>query len=456
MDWNTEITKVIIVSIIYMAIFLIAELWRHFGTPEVEKTRKFVHIAGGIVALSFGFLFKSHWSVLFLCSAFAFILFLTKHLGMLKSVHCVNRISGGSFYYPIAIYLTYFFSVRLNFPQFYFISILVLTLSDSLAALIGSSYGFKLYKVEEEAKSIEGSIIFFLSTFIIVHLGLLLLTNVPRFECVLAALYIAILVTAFEAISLGGADNIIVPVGTLYILSKITTKPPEEIIHQICLMFAVFLLITLIAAPKKKIGKSGILGIALLGYGSCSLMGFEWFFPILIGTILITYTDLFIPNPIDGNELYRIRSVFYILIIPFVWLIVANLIKRVDYLLLIPYLLTFIAHLSIIWHGRSREIKLNNENIRHSSLYHCNFIIRALLLCLIFLPVHILLNTQMPQIVLIFSCFIGIIIADRLFWFLEDKFATGWSFLNLLRLRMAVVLMISLLLFATNYYLLAM
>ncbi|MEW5822619.1 MAG: hypothetical protein AB1782_20670, partial [Cyanobacteriota bacterium] len=211
MGWQTEIANALIIAVLYLIIFVVAELGRYYRHIETEKTRKFVHLTSGIIALSFGYLFKFHWTVLILCSGFALILVITKKLDLLKSIHDVDRESKGGIYYPVAVYITFVFASIIQKPEFYFLSILVLAISDTLAALIGKKYGFNVFRVEEDTKSVEGSLIFFLMTFLILLIGLKMLTDLNIIIIILSSIYITILVTSFEAISLCGADNIFIP-----------------------------------------------------------------------------------------------------------------------------------------------------------------------------------------------------------------------------------------------------
>lgn len=443
MFFDSEINKALAIAILYILVFSIAELWRYFLKPDTETTRKFVHLAGGFIALSFGFLFHSHWIVLLLCGGFALVIYLTKKIGWLQSVHDIKRHSTGGIYYPIAIYLTFLYASIVNEPVFYFIAILVLAVSDSTAALIGSSYGIKFYRVEEEKKTIEGSIIFFLSTFMIVHLCLLLMTDIGRLECTLTALYLSILVTSFEAVSLGGADNIIIPVGTLYILSKITTKPISEIEFQLLLILAVFALIFIIIQPTKKIGLSGIIGIALLSYGACALIGVEWFLPIAISLLLIFHTDIFIGKPLHIKNKYRIRSVFYIVLVPLLWILLGNLDLNNKYYYFVPFTIAILAHLVIMWEGRLREFKEDKHKPKHIPYLNIHFSLRTLLLLAIFYPIFIIISAQINILFAIPLFYIAILSTDRLFWFTEDHIHIKTKFIDLLKIRTLIILIIS-------------
>ena len=209
-----------IISCLFLLFFLIAEIMYKKGV-QTELTRKFVHFSGAFVTIFFPFILKSHWTVLFLAVTFALIMILTKKFRLLQSVHNVERKSDGAIYHPIAIYFCFLYAQFLNQPWFYVISILILAISDALAALVGKNYGAKEYLVEVGIrKTIEGSVTFLLTSFLIVHLILLLTTDIGKLETVLVAVLISIIVTIFEGVSLKGADNLFIPIGTMFILSK--------------------------------------------------------------------------------------------------------------------------------------------------------------------------------------------------------------------------------------------
>ncbi|HNW34074.1 MAG TPA: hypothetical protein PKM25_04025, partial [Candidatus Ozemobacteraceae bacterium] len=252
----TECSSALLVSAVFMAIFGIAELLRGFDLASQEITRKTVHLGAGLVSLSFAYVFHSPWTLAVMLSAFLAMIILGKRWHLMTAVHGVERQSMGDLLHPIAIFVTYLCAAKFEKPHFYAIAIAVLSVSDSLAALIGKSYGFKLYSVEEDKKSVEGSIIFFLSTFLIVHLCLLLLTDIDRSGSVLSALLIAILATAFEAVALDGADNLIVPIGTMFVLMKITRQSVPMMAYQNCLMGILYFTTYLIATPSEKLGSS--------------------------------------------------------------------------------------------------------------------------------------------------------------------------------------------------------
>ncbi len=312
----TDLIYASIISIIFLSLFVIAEFLRKKGA-KTETTRKFIHFGGAFVTIFFPFILNFHWTVLALAVGFAFIMLLTKKSGWLQSVHGVERKSDGAIYHPIAIYTCFLYSQILNQPMFYVISILILAISDALAALVGKSYGANEYLVEVGTrKTIEGSVTFFLTSFLIVHLILLLATQTGRIESVLIALLISIIVTVFEGVSLKGADNLFIPLGTMFILSKNIHPTVEGISFQIIVLLGFLVGYLILMLPYKRIGFSGVTLLGLINYVIWALLG-NVFVIILFGfSFICAKTNLVLNYDCDVADAYRVRPIFYILTVP--------------------------------------------------------------------------------------------------------------------------------------------
>ena len=204
-----DLRGAVILGGVFVSLLILAELWRRLGTPKPEHTRKLVHLGGGVACLFFPFLIDSPWVVLAMALPLTGLFLAGAKLGFLKSLHGVARRSRGAEYYPLAVCLV--FVLTRGRPWLYLSAVLVLAVADAFAALIGSRYGVVRYEVENETKSLEGSLVFLVIAFLAIHLPVLLMTDLPRPVCVLAALLVAALVTGFEAVSLEGADNLFVP-----------------------------------------------------------------------------------------------------------------------------------------------------------------------------------------------------------------------------------------------------
>ena len=305
-----EVLRAAAVGTAFLLIFAAAEGWKRFANPPVEWTRKAVHIGGGLVSLALPWLFRSHWTVLALGLAFAGILLGTRRLGMLGSVHGVARHSEGGVFFPIAIYLI--FLIGHDQPVFYFISVLALVLSDALAALVGTAYGRTTYSVEEGRRSVEGSVVFLLTTFLGVHLPLLLWTGLDPAASVLIALQIALLVTFLEAICVRGSDNLVIPLGTFYFLTKMTPRTAEFIAEQLVAQLAIFGLLLLLAWRSRFLTASGTLAASLFFYGGWSLGGPEWIVAPAVGlAVFWVIFRRFGAGPGRPDARYQVVAVFY-------------------------------------------------------------------------------------------------------------------------------------------------
>ncbi len=324
----SELMGAAAVSAMFLLVFGAAGLWRRIGNPPPEWTRKAVHLGGGLVSLTLPWMLHSHWTVLALGVLFAAIVLLSRQMGALRSVHGVERQSDGGLYFPISIYLL--FLLGHDQAVFYLISVLVLMLSDALAALIGTTYGRAIYAVERDRRSVEGSVVFFLTTFFAVHLPLLLMTNISRGAGVLIALQIALVVTCFEAISVRGADNLVVPIGTFLLLLKMTPKPAEFIALQLASQLAIIALLFFLVWRSKLLTASGTVAASLFFYGAWSLGGPRWI--VTPAVALVVFWMIFQRFGSDAarpNARYQVLAVFYTSLVASGWFILNNVFETV-------------------------------------------------------------------------------------------------------------------------------
>ena len=334
-----------IVSFIFLSLFTISAILRKRGV-KVEVTRKFVHFGGAFVTIFFPFILKSHWTVFALSISFALLMFLTQKSGLLQSVHGVTRKSDGVIYHPIAIYLCFLYSQFLGQPWFYVISILILAISDALAALVGKNYGAYEYLVETEIrKTVEGSVTFFLTSFLIVHLILLLCAGIEGPESVCIALLISIIVTIFEGVSLKGADNLFIPLGTMFILSKNLHPTADGVLFQIAVLISFLMFYLIFMLPYKRIGFSGVVLLGLINYIVWALLGNICAAILLVSSFICGKTNLILDYDCPCADLYRVRPIFYILTVPVVCSFLGNFIGA---LIIYPFLASIVCEGVII------------------------------------------------------------------------------------------------------------
>ncbi|MEO9531779.1 MAG: hypothetical protein ABJG68_13445 [Crocinitomicaceae bacterium] len=222
---------------IFLVLFALGEFLYHKVSVPIEITRKFVHIGTGIICLSFPFFLESHWSVLFLTVSFAVILVLSKKYQLLKSINAVRRATSGAMLFPLVIYLMFwvysiygqhnitgqhlehqeFSRFSLGGTIFYFLPILILSVSDPVAALFGKKWSYGRYSVWGNRKTVVGSSAFFGSAFILS--AFFVIPNTINLNCgLLICLCVAAASTALEAISDKGYDNLFIPLSVASVL----------------------------------------------------------------------------------------------------------------------------------------------------------------------------------------------------------------------------------------------
>ncbi len=343
-----EVFNALALTGVFLLILLLGEAIRWILPSNPELARKSVHFLSGGTALSFPYLIESHWTVLFLAAAFSAIIILARKGSLLRAVHDVGRNSHGALYFPMAVYVI--FLLGHEKPVLYFISILVMTVSDTLAALLGGRYGSIKYEVEGNVKSLEGSVVFFFVTFLCVHLSLLLMTPIDKLSSIVIALVIAMLVTGFEAISVSGSDNIFVPFGTYYILAKMTPQAlavSVEDLWKLLVMIAVTIPISL----KSRLFKaSGLIGMVLVNYAAWVLCDFYWFLPLLLGQVLLYLLAAHYVQRIQLDVTgYQIKVLVYSTITPTILIFAANTVRRGDVFYL-PFMASIVGQVAVIFY----------------------------------------------------------------------------------------------------------
>jgi phytol kinase len=199
---------------------------------DPELLRKLLHIGMGLVSLSLPWLFAAAWPVLLLASLFAL------GLGICRTSVAWHRFAGGvidgircdslgDLCFPIAVGIL--FLVSTGDPLTFCIPMLILTLADAAAALVGTRCGAHRYGKPGHEKSFEGSCAFFAVAFPSTYLLTEFLAGVGRAEALLLSLTLGLLVTLVEAISWKGVDNLTVPLAAFLLLRLLRGLDPGSL-----------------------------------------------------------------------------------------------------------------------------------------------------------------------------------------------------------------------------------
>lgn len=212
---QTQISNLILASSAFLMLFGIAELLYRFVGTKAEHTRKIVHAGSGILALAFPFLFEDFFFVVGLCSSFLGILFLSKKMNFLPSVHAVERKTSGAFWFPAVVAACFASSQYFGDNAFFYLPILTLALADPAACLVGQKMPLKKINLTGSKKSIGGAFGFFAVAFAIAAIGM----NFNFQNNFWAWAAFAAATTLAELIGSKGSDNLTIPLASTAVLA---------------------------------------------------------------------------------------------------------------------------------------------------------------------------------------------------------------------------------------------
>lgn len=210
----------ILVSYLYIALVIAGA--KIFEKKGKEASRKFIHIMLGnwwFIAMYF---FTNVWFCAFVPATFIVINYLSYKKDIIKVMERDEQDGFGTVYYAVTLLILVIVSFGIyKMPSLGLIPNLVMAYGDGLAALVGKSIKSKRYKIGDTKKSLAGSATMFIISTLLVggylafwHSDVFLAT--PHWP--LVSVLIGFAVTAIEAISGKGTDNITVPLSTLCML----------------------------------------------------------------------------------------------------------------------------------------------------------------------------------------------------------------------------------------------
>lgn len=220
-ELTASLPNMALIGTVTLALLALVELLERTMRLNAEYTRKVAHVGAGAIYYFAPLLFSTHWPVLCLAIGFTSVFVLSRHFSFLTSLHPASRHSIGELIYPGSIYLV--FLLAEGNSLLFRIPVLVLTISDTSAALVGQRFGRLRFQVMGGTRSLEGSLAFATTAFLVVLVPLLISTSVEGLQAMVLAVGIAIAVAIIEAISPKGIDNFSIPVATLFLLDSLIT-----------------------------------------------------------------------------------------------------------------------------------------------------------------------------------------------------------------------------------------
>lgn len=208
------------VSYVYIALVIIgAKIFKKKGK---EASRKFIHIMLGNWWFIAMYYFTNVWFAAFVPATFVIINYISYKKDLIKVMERDVQDGLGTVYYAISLLILVIVSFGVyKEPSLGLIPNLVMAYGDGLAGLLGRMIKSKRYKLSDTKKSVAGSITMFVISTLLIG-GYLLYWHKEIFwstpHWTLVAVLIGFAITAIEAISEKGTDNITVPLGTLCML----------------------------------------------------------------------------------------------------------------------------------------------------------------------------------------------------------------------------------------------
>ncbi|MCI8273099.1 MAG: hypothetical protein HFJ55_03335 [Clostridia bacterium] len=215
MDWLG-----LLVSYLYIGLVIVAA--KIFEKKGKEISRKFIHIMLGnwwIIAM---FCFSNVWFAIIGPASFVIINYISYKKGIIKVMERDEQDGIGTVYYALSLLILAIitFGIYKN-PVMGLIPTLVMAYGDGFAAVFGKLIKSKKYKLGDTKKSFAGSLTMFIISTVLIG-GYLMFTHSDIFwqtaHWPLVSALMAFAITAVEAISGKGTDNITVPLGTLAML----------------------------------------------------------------------------------------------------------------------------------------------------------------------------------------------------------------------------------------------
>ena len=207
----------LLASFIYVfAMIGIGEAFRKWRGYSVEFTRKFIHIAVGMWAYGVVLLFERRAFAIIPPLAFVAINAFSYWQGTFKAMETGEEGQLGTIYFPISFAVLIW--LLWDRPPLMVASLMPMTWGDALAAVVGRRIGRRHYTVAGSTRSLEGSVVMFLASWVATLVPLLLLSSISPLSAVWVAAATGLGATVIEAVSPWGIDNLTVPAVSALIL----------------------------------------------------------------------------------------------------------------------------------------------------------------------------------------------------------------------------------------------
>lgn len=338
------IAKIVALSVILIGFLVtVSRLGARFGWQN-EVKRKLLHAGLGLTTLSFPIVFAKDWEMMALGGVMIAIMLIIRLVPRFKQqtasgLYDVARVSYGELFFVISVIALYFLSD--HEWVLYAVPLIILTLSDAAAALVGVNFGKRRFDVVEGKKSLEGVIAFGVVTFILVSGALMWLTSLSWTHIVLIAVLLALLGALTEAVAWKGMDNILVPMGMFLLLKHYLGASVAELYLSLVLV-AGLVVLGLLIRRLSALNIHALMMAMILAYGLWQVAG--W--PFLVGPLWVFALHLGLSFWHKEDHAYSHEAIISIGATSLFWLLVSDSLRYPEALFL--YYLSLAIHIQII------------------------------------------------------------------------------------------------------------
>lgn len=219
--------QLIVLAISVMSVILVGEIIIKKIGGSNEASRKLVHVMHGVSLAALAFIVPMRYVVL--CeSVFLASMFVARYMSKsarprqiiswyVARLYKVGRLSYGDLLFPLSVIIV---SVLANTKWEFAAAMLVLGVADAVAAIVGKHFGKgNTYTVLGQAKSIAGSVAFFLVTASIIGMYAVLIPTFEASVALMGVLAVSFVLTITENLGVYGTDNFLLPIVTVLALS---------------------------------------------------------------------------------------------------------------------------------------------------------------------------------------------------------------------------------------------
>ncbi|MCK4578887.1 MAG: DUF92 domain-containing protein, partial [Candidatus Marinimicrobia bacterium] len=268
----------------------LSEMFARRLRVSAETTRRLVHVWVGIMIFLCPFIFDRPFYPIITAVLFTGINLLALRMEKFKGMHATERTSYGTVYFPVAfIILVLLFWDRA--PIALEAGVILLALSDPLAAAVGQRWATSTFTPWRDPKSLPGTAAMLASSIILI--ALLMVTLYPPatahgldWQFIASAIILTALVaTVAEGLSWRGSDNLSVPLAAATFLFLFLQLAPTDLAPFLYWSAGSLIVLGAVTAFGA-LSVSGLAGAWCLGEFIFLAGSWRWLIPIIVFFLL--------------------------------------------------------------------------------------------------------------------------------------------------------------------------